>query len=175
MRNAMILVLCIFVLGSCCNSNSNCDKKNIEHSDSTATACCEHPENMVMVNEILSDPDNYVDKEISVCGIAIHVCEHSGKNLFVAENADDEDYMVARADDDLVKFNKVLNNKHVIVSGVFVKSEVESIETHHDKEVVYYLLANKVEECKCDGKNAKKCKGHEGKSGCCKTTEKEDK
>ncbi|MBP7464421.1 MAG: hypothetical protein KA793_08795 [Bacteroidales bacterium] len=164
MKHLFVILVAAILVSACCN-NKKTDDKCCDGNDTTKTSC-KCPENMVNLDSLLLNPDSFVDKEISACGIATHVCEHSGKNLFVAVNEDDENYLVAKATDSLGTFDKTLAGKHVMVSGTFRKTEEESVETHHEKDVFYYLETSKVAECKCSGKNEGCCKGKEGKSCC---------
>jgi len=165
----LLMVALLFVAcGNCkkCKDDDKC-------CDSTKNECCKHPENLVMVDSLLTNQEAFLDKNIAVCGVAIHVCEHSGKNLFIATDTAAEDYLVAKATADLGVFDKALLNEHVCAFGTFKKAEVEAVETHHEKEVYYYLQCDSVKQCKCKeitknvGDAAKSgCKGHSEKHNC---------
>jgi fructose-specific component phosphotransferase system IIB-like protein len=89
---------------------------------------------MMTVDSLLANLETYVGKEVKVCGKCIHVCEHSGKNIFLANPEDDEIMIVGKAGEGIEAFNKALNGKHIYLIGTLKSVEVEGdeAEVHHD-------------------------------------------
>lgn len=139
----------------CCNKQEECDK----------TAC----KDMITVDSLLANLDTFVGKEVKVCGKCIHVCQHSGKNIFVANPDNDSILIIGKANDDLGAFDQELLDKHVILYGTLKSVEVENTEAevHHDIEVQYFVEVSKVEQCNCGDKKGHKCCGDKKESGCC--------
>lgn len=70
------LVLAL-VTTSCNSSNKNQNAGN----DAEDTAA-------VTVDEVLTNPDKYVDQTVTLEGICSHLCKHGGRKAFVQGNAD---------------------------------------------------------------------------------------
>lgn len=145
----------------CCNKQEKCDK----------TTC----KDMVTVDSLLANLDTFVGKEVKVCGKCIHVCQHSGKNIFVANPENDSIMILGKAGEGIEKFDPELIDQHVIMTGILKSVEVESEEpeVHHDVTMEYFVEVSEVKICEChkDGKccgdkNDHKCCGEHKDGGC---------
>lgn len=65
----------LFVTTSCGGSKSN-------------TANAEETAEALTVDDILSNPDQYVDQTVTFEGVCSHLCKHGGRKAFIAGNAD---------------------------------------------------------------------------------------
>lgn len=146
-----------------------CNNAETKKSDET---CCDKEQcdqtmckDMVTVDSLLANLDSFVDKEVKVCGKCIHVCEHSGKNIFVANPENDSIMIIGKAGEGIDQFDKNLVDKHVMMVGTLKSVEVENedAEVHHDITVNYYVEVKEVKECNCGGK----CSGENKDAKCC--------
>lgn len=71
---------------------------------------------------ITENPDQYLDKEITIEGKVVHVCMHSGKKMYiVGENPDIR--LFISAGEEVPKFPTELLGSEISVTGVFQKIE----------------------------------------------------
>jgi len=142
---------------------------NNTETKKTDDECCDKEmcKDMITVDSLLANIDSFVGKEVKVCGQCIHVCQHSGKNIFVANPDNDSIMILGKAGEKIEKFDSELMDQHVIMTGVLKSVEVESDEpeVHHDITMEYYVEVSKVEKCEC--KKDGKCCGDKKESGCC--------
>lgn len=185
MKKLIYLLFPMFLLFAC---NNNAEKTN----DENETKCeneeskCSHDESkckdVICVDKLLQDPEAYVGKEITVGGKCTHVCEHSGKNIFIASPKNEENILVGKAGEGIEAFDANLLGKKVMLKGVLKAVEATAeAETHHDITVKYYLEVSEVKECACGGhkegegcaKHAegKECGKHKEGEGCAKHKE----
>jgi hypothetical protein len=69
---------------------------------------------------LISDPSEYVGKNISVEGKVVHVCTHSGKKLFITgENPDVRLYI--QAGEEMPKFPMDLLGSEIVVEGTLTQ------------------------------------------------------
>jgi len=110
-RKLFPVVLAAAILTSC----GNTDKK--EANSKTAVK-----EDAVKVEfaSLIANPENYIDKKISVEGKVVHVCMHSGKKLFITgENPDIRLYI--QAGEEMPKFPMELLGSEIVVEGTLEK------------------------------------------------------
>lgn len=159
-RTISILVLLTMFFASCNNpANKESEEKTKEKvvAEEQAVKC-----SGIYVDSIIDNPEAFLGQEISVCGVATHVCMHSGDKIFLSPDESGEESFIITTGENIEKFDQELTNKHVMVTGVVTKVEdEEEVETHHDHEVVYYLECSKISECSC----------HTDSEGCCKSSE----
>lgn len=65
----------LFVATSCGGSKAN-------------TADAEETSNALTVDDLLTNPDQYVDQTVTFEGVCSHLCSHGGRRAFLAGNAD---------------------------------------------------------------------------------------
>ena len=97
------------------------------------------------VEEMLAQPAEYKDKEVTVSGMVTHVCRHGGQKCFVlGEDGETQIRIVPGGDID--EFTIDLEGSTVAFTGVFKVMEVEeSVElladyesqAHHDQEMAH--------------------------------------
>ena len=69
---------------------------------------------------LISDPAEYIGKNISVEGKVVHVCTHSGKKLFITgENPDVRLYV--QAGEEMAKFPMELLGNEIVVEGTITQ------------------------------------------------------
>jgi len=166
MKKLFYLLVVVAFLFSCNNNaTTKTEEENVNKNESQNKQKCK---NAMTVDSLLNNLELYVDKNVEVCGKCIHVCHHSGKNIFVANPENDSILIVGKANDELGAFDAELENKHVLLYGILKSVEVENeeAEVHHDIEVKYYIEVSKVEQCGCGDKNDHKCCGEHKEGGC---------
>jgi hypothetical protein len=177
----ILLLLALFFI-SCNNAGNkaNDEKQNEEVVAEEQAAVCSG----IYVDSIIENPEAFLGQEITICGVATHVCMHEGDKIFLSPDANGEESFIVTTGENMDKFEQDLTNKHIMVTGTVKKvEEEEEVETHHDHEVVYYLECSKLSECSChtDAKGCCKgqsektpCKGHDNKDKPCKSENTED-
>jgi hypothetical protein len=153
-----------------CN-NSDTKKEEDSCCEKDKKECCDKEacKDMITVDSLLANLETFVNKDVKVCGKCIHVCEHSGKNIFIANPENDTIMIVGKAGEGIEKFDKALLDKHVMVIGVLKSVEVENeeAEVHHDIAVEYYIEVKEAKECKCTtDKDGKCCGDNKEHKGC---------
>lgn len=71
----MLLLSLIILVGACKNSG----EKNEPSSDTKI---------ILTLEDFYSNPDNYLNQEVTIQGLVTHVCKHGGQKLFIASEGD---------------------------------------------------------------------------------------
>lgn len=134
----------------CCDKTKECN----------GTSC----KDVIKVDSLIANIDSFVGKEVKVGGLCTHVCEHSGKNIFLNSPKNDSIMILGKAGEGIDKFDKNLVGKHVMLIGTLKSVEVENedVEVHHDITMNYYIEVKEVKECSCGGG----CGGEHKEGGC---------
>ena len=154
MKKILLLIIPAMMLFAC---------NNVETKTEESEECCDEgkkcddicKEDVVHVETLLADIEASVDKDVAVCGRCIHICDHSGKNIFVASFDDEDVLIIGKAAEGVDKFDKAFEGGNVIVKGVLRAAELEEgeeIEVHHDVEITYYIEVTEVHQCACKHK-----------------------
>ncbi len=164
MKNLLFLVISAFILFACNNVDTKTEKENDENVSDVENNDCQHQgkcRNAISVDELMENIDMLVDQEVSVRGKCTHICDHSGKNIFVNSNTNEGILIIGKAAEEIDKFDKSLEGKEVMIKGKLIAVEVENeeeIEVHHDVELNYYIEVVEVKEC-CTGGQNHNCTG----------------
>lgn len=75
------------------------------------------------VDNILSNPDEYIGQSVTVEGLATHVCKKSGMKLFLQGSTEDKSIR-AESNSTLGKFNEECVDNKVIVKGTLVEDRI---------------------------------------------------
>ncbi len=165
MKKILFLLVPVMFFFACNNAETKkvedecCDKENTEDCTHEHEGKCR---NAISVDDLMANIDEKVDQEVTVRGVCTHICDHSGKNIFVNSTTDEEILIVGKAAEGVKAFDKALEGKEVMITGKIIAVEVEAdeeIEVHHEVELNYYIEVTEVKQC-CTGEH--KCKG-EGK------------
>jgi hypothetical protein len=76
MRNILIFLIAFTILAGCNNQNQ---------TDNSG----EEKDLIVSVEEFYANPENYLNKEVTVTGLVTHVCKHGGQKLFISGSSTD--------------------------------------------------------------------------------------
>jgi hypothetical protein len=111
MKNAGIIFALAVILAGCGqNQNQNTDQEQ------TAVE--------ITIHDLLSTPDQYVDKTVLISGTIDHVCRHGGKKMFmIGENPDDR--IKITPDEKIGVFEVDLEGGDYTVKGFFKELVVD--------------------------------------------------
>jgi hypothetical protein len=76
---------------------------------------------------LVSNPSDYIGKNISVEGKVVHVCTHSGKKLFITGNNPDV-MLYVQAGEEMPKFPMELLGSKIVVEGILTKATTIAME-----------------------------------------------
>ena len=95
------------------------------------TACSEEAkkestENLAVltVDQLLENPEKYVDQNVKVSGTVVHVCKHGGKRVHLIGTNDEEKFKVEAGKDALV-FDRTLEGSDITAEGKIMKQVID--------------------------------------------------
>lgn len=101
-----------------------CNEKPASSGSSADNPDAEVVEAVVLVDDLMSDPDAYVGKVIELEGLVTHVCKHSGKRLHLTSSATNEMVRV-EATGDINQFERELEGSDVRITGLVQKQVID--------------------------------------------------
>jgi hypothetical protein len=120
-----ILFFTFIMIYSACNKLSQ--KQALSATESAA---------IIQVDELLKNPDPYVDKAVVVEGMVTHVCKHSGKRLHLKAGGA-ENWIRVEAKGQIVQFDRSLEGDNIVVKGTFHKQMIdEEYLAKFEKEMI---------------------------------------
>jgi hypothetical protein len=117
MKYYKFLLIIFLVIAFACTEKTQSD-------NSSDNAEVQVVESVVLVDQILSDPDTYVGKVVEVEGLVTHVCKHSGKRLHLTSTASSEMIRV-EATGDIRQFKRELEGSDIRVKGKVQKLVID--------------------------------------------------
>ncbi len=93
-----------------------------KQSEKTATEKQDHSE-VVKVTQVTNQPENYLDKKISVKGMVTHVCRHGGKKLHISASDSDKKLRI-KAGKNMSPFEREMEGATVKVTGEFIEERI---------------------------------------------------
>ena len=127
MKNLLFTTALALVLFSC-NSTSN--KKSATDSQADKS---EQVTTAVEVDSILANPAKYLEKNISIKGLVIHTCRHTGKKMFLA-GSDKNTFVKVIVGNNISTFGQELEGETVIATGKLAMIGTEDEQKHKEKE-----------------------------------------
>jgi len=118
MKSIKFLFLVLISLFFACNEKPGSSGSSADNAD------VEVIETVVLVDDLMSDPDAYVGKVIELEGLVTHVCKHSGKRLHLTSAATNEMVRV-EATGDITQFERELEGSDVRITGLVQKQVVD--------------------------------------------------
>ena len=112
----IILYLMIFIAFSC----NNADQKEKSQSNKSTASTLE----VVPVDQILDNPDAFIDQQVKVEGMVSHVCRHSGKRLHLISKSTNKMIRVEAAEG-INQFERELEGSDIIVKGTFHRQIID--------------------------------------------------
>ncbi len=114
---------------NCCantkQSSECCSSKSIDNN-LTATDSM-----VVTVDQLLANPENYINKKIELQGLVMHTCKKTGKKMFL-KGSNDSVFIRVEAGENISKFEPSLEGETIIASGVI--DIIKTHDTHQDGE-----------------------------------------
>jgi len=111
-----IIYALVFVVFACSNAGKSDNNQSNEAPDS--------PEEVIMVDQILENPDAFADKKVKVEGLVTHVCKHSGKRLHLTSKSSSKMIRVEAADG-IIQFQRELEGNDIVIEGIFHRQVVD--------------------------------------------------
>jgi hypothetical protein len=103
--------------------NFACSEKS-QSDNSSENSEAEISESVVLVDELLANPDTYVGKVVEIEGLVTHVCKHAGKRLHLTSTASNEMIRV-EATGDINQFKRELEGSDVRIKGKVQKLVID--------------------------------------------------
>ncbi len=113
-KQSVFLFIAAFLFFSCGN-NSNTAEQNTQ-ADSEYS--------VVALNDLLENPDAYVDKPVKISGLVTHVCRHGGEKLFIT-TADESNSLKITTGGDASRFDVAYEGSVLEVEGVLKKLVID--------------------------------------------------
>lgn len=128
MKNLVIFLSLIFLLGSC--------KNQPETSESGTEAAI-----TLTMEEFFDNPHEYINKEVTITGLVTHVCKHGGQKLFIAGGEDNSSVRI-EVGKDITEFDTNMEGTEAAFTGIVMimdqefgeKAQTEEKEHHNEKE-----------------------------------------
>ena len=124
MKNFIFITALTFIFFSCnssSNKKSNTTNEAVNTEETTAT---------VEIDSLLANPNIYLNKTITITGLVVHTCKHSGKKMFLIGTDKDSPVKVI-AGNNITLFEQTLEGETVIATGKIRLME-ENGEKHED-------------------------------------------
>lgn len=116
----MIIVLSVGLFVAC--ENKKADKSDLDDQISTVA---ETPSaKVILVADLLANPDDLVDEVIQVEGLVTHVCKHSGQRLHLS-NEQGNGKIRVEAGDKIKHFEREMEGSEIVVTGVLRRQVID--------------------------------------------------
>ncbi len=143
MKNLVLSIIFAILLLACATKSSKKDnEKNCCNETKETTACCSGNADItssilsdtmiVTVDQLLANPDRYIDKKIELQGLVMHTCKKTGKKMFL-KGTDDSTLIRIEANENISKFEPSLEGETIIASGI-LGVFIQQHEEHKDGE-----------------------------------------
>ncbi len=119
----------------------SCSNKKQNEQEATDGKENKEKTEVLKISEIFEEPENYVDKQITVKGMVVHVCQHGGKKLHVSETGSEQKLRI-KAGKDMSPFEQEIEGSEVQITGKFTEERIDQdyidklkkgdSEEHHD-------------------------------------------
>ncbi len=117
MKTVQIIIYALIFFVFACNNGKNSDKNLSNESD-------ESPAEVIMVDQILENPEAFADKKVKVEGLVTHVCKHSGKRLHLTSQSSSNMIRVEAAEG-INQFQRELEGNNIVVEGTFHRQIID--------------------------------------------------
>jgi hypothetical protein len=117
MKSVKFFLLMPFVLFFACNDRSS-------NSSSSGSMGPDIVASIILVDDLLKDPETFVGKEVEIEGLVTHVCKHSGKRLHLTSTASN-DMIRVEATGDITRFERELEGSDVRIKGLVRKLVID--------------------------------------------------
>lgn len=122
LKNIAFYMFLTIIVVAC--SNDKADNKNNETNEKVYT-----------VEDLMSNDFEYKDGLITVKGLCVHICEHSGKKLFIVGNNPDNK-LIIMSSDEIPVFDKKYEGNTLEISGTLEEERIDmNYLTEWEKEL----------------------------------------
>lgn len=115
LKNFLFMAFVAIILASC-GGNTNQTQSQTEAEASEIIT--------LTVDEFWASPKEFVAKEVAVKGMVVHVCQYTGKRMFIVGNNPDERFQV-KAGDEIGTFPIELEGSMVEVKGLVEELRID--------------------------------------------------
>lgn len=122
MRKAGIFIFAVVLFFACGGNKSDSSESGGQTSSAINVSITEV--DIIPVEELLKNPDSYVDKEIKVEGLVTHVCKHSGQRLHLSNERGNGNIRV-EAGDKIKRFERDLEGSEIVAQGVLRRQVID--------------------------------------------------
>ncbi len=142
MKNLVLSIIFAILLLACVSKSSKTTESQdcCAEAKQTSTCCSEKTADVnltatdslvVTVDQLLANPENYIDKKIELQGLVMHTCKKTGKKMFL-KGTNDSIFVRIEAGESISKFEPALEGETVVASGVINISTTN--DTHENGE-----------------------------------------
>ncbi len=117
-RKYLSVAIVALIISSCGNTGKKEASSKTEGTNEAAK---------VEFASLISNPDDYIGKNISVEGKVVHVCTMSGKKLFITGD-DPNVSLYVQAGEEMPKFPMELLGSKIVVEGTITKATAMAME-----------------------------------------------
>ena len=122
MKKTGIIFLSVVLFFAC--ENKKADQSASDDQISSVAEVEAPAVEVIMVADLLANPDDLVDKEIQVEGLVTHVCKHSGQRLHLS-NEQGEGKIRIEAGDKIKRFDRELEGSEIVATGILRKQVID--------------------------------------------------
>jgi hypothetical protein len=122
MRKAGIFIFAVVLFFACGGNKSGSSESGGQTSSAVNDSTTEVV--IIPVEELLKNPDRYVDKEIKVEGMVTHVCKHSGQRLHLSDEQGTGNIRV-EAGDKIKRFERDLEGSEIVAQGILRRQVID--------------------------------------------------
>lgn len=133
MKNLVILLSIIFLLGSCKNQSDT--------SESGTEAAI-----TLTLEEFFNNPHEYMNKEITITGLVTHVCKHGGQKLFIAGREDNSSVRI-EVGKDITEFDTNMEGTEAEFTGIVMIMDQEFEENVKAEEKEHHPETEGEDDC----------------------------
>lgn len=108
MIKTSLLVLALTLILSGCQSTSKSEDTNKESLN--------QQKDTLSLAQLFENVAQFENEEITVKGLCVHTCRHSGKRLFIQGNTEEE-FLLVTASGDISKFDNNIEGSEISVTG----------------------------------------------------------
>jgi hypothetical protein len=117
MKLKTLTVFVAALMAFSCTNKKQSEKKATENQKQEQTE-------VVKVTQVTNQPENFVDKKITVKGMVTHVCRHGGKKLHISASDSDQKLRI-KAGENMSAFEREIEGSTVLATGKFIEERID--------------------------------------------------
>ncbi len=126
MRRILFLAFLIGLIASCTSTGKEKETKSTDL--------------VITVDELLANPEKYIENKVTVTGLVTHVCKHGGQKLFIAGEEEGINLRI-NTSEEVPEFQLDMEGNTVLFTGVvkemdeeFIAQSLEEEKEHHGED-----------------------------------------